>query len=364
MPKLIAIALPAGPAFVRELTEAWAGGDAVLPFDTRLPLPAAHALLEALRPAVLIDESGDHQVLPDSLPCAEDDALVVATSGTTGEPKGVVLSFDAVRASAEATSRRLAVDPERDTWLAMLPVAHVGGLGVVTRSLLTTTPLVFDPDDATATLTSLVPTQANRVDLSRFRAVLVGGSSDWHHRPPNVIHTYGMTETGGGIVYDGSALDGVEVRLDEQGQIVVRGPMLLRAYRDGHDPKDSDGWLATGDAGAIDDRGRLVVHGRIGDVIVSGGEKIWPAAVEAVLRSHASVADVGVAGRPDAEWGQRVTAWVVPADAASPPLLDDLRNHVRAQLPAHAAPRELVLVDHLPRTPIGKLRREVLDDLC
>lgn len=361
---MIAIALPPGPAFVRELTEAWASGDAVLPVDPRLPLPAEKALLTAMRPAVLVDESGGHQVLSDSLPCQEGDALVVATSGTTGPPKGVVLSHDAVRASAETTSRRLAVDPGRDTWLAMLPVAHVGGLGVVTRSLLTSTPLVFDPDDTGATLTSLVPTQANRVDLSRFRAVLVGGSSDWRQRPSNVIHTYGMTETGGGVVYDGGPLDGVEVRVDAGGQIRVRGPMLLRSYRDGADPKDADGWLATGDGGAFDDRGRLDVHGRIGDVIVSGGEKIWPAAVEAVLRSHPAVSDVAVAGRRDDEWGQRVTAWVVPLEAASPPRLEDLRNHVRALLPAHAAPRELVLVDHLPRTPLGKLRRELLDDPC
>lgn len=359
---MIAIALPPGPAFVRELTEAWASGDAVLPVDPRLPLPAAKALLTAMRPSVLVDESGDHQVLSDSLPCQEGDALVVATSGTTAQPKGVVLSHDAVRASADATSTRLAVDPERDAWLAVLPVAHVGGLGVVTRSLLTTTPLIFDPDETAATLTALVPTQANRVDLSRFRAVLVGGSSDWRERPSNVIHTYGMTETGGGVAYDGKPLDGVEIRVDGQGQIRVRGPMLLRAYRDGSDPKDAAGWLPTGDSGAWNDLGRLEVHGRMAEVIVSGGEKIWPAAVEAVLRSHPSVADVAVAGRPDDDWGQRVTAWVIPADKASPPRLDDLRNHVRTQLPAHAAPRELVLVDDLPRTPLGKLRRELLDD--
>lgn len=348
---------------MRELTGAWANGDAVLPLDPRLPLPAARTVLSALRPAVLVDDSGDHQVLSDPVDCDEGDALVVATSGTTGEAKGVVLSHEAVRASARVTSGRLAVDPEKDAWLAILPVAHVGGLGVVTRALLTDTPLVFDPHDTSATLTAMVPTQANRVDLSRFRVVLVGGSADWRERPANVVHTYGMTETGGGIVYDGIALDTVEIRLDDEGQVSVRAPMLLRAYRDGTDPKGNDGWLPTGDAGALDDHGRLHVHGRVGDMIVTGGEKVWPEPVEAILRGHPSVAEVTVAGRPDMEWGQRVTAWVVPSDPAAPPRLDVLRNHVRAHLPAPAAPRELVIVDSLPLTPTGKVRRGLLGDL-
>ena len=362
MPRLLAIALPPGPAFVRELTEAWATGDAVLPLDPRLPLAAAGALVRALRPAVLVDETGQHQPLPDPRPVDEGDALVVATSGSTGEPKGVVLTHDAVRASALASSSRLAVDPERDAWLARLPVAHVGGLSGVTRALVTGTPLLFDEDERPATLVSLVPTQANRVDLDRYRVVLVGGSADWRDRPPNVVRTYGLTETGSGVAYDGMPLDGVEVEIDAGGQIRVRGPMLLRAYRDGTDPKDPDGWLATGDAGRFTADGHLEVDGRIGDLIVTGGEKVWPAPVEEALRSHPGVADAAVAGRPDDEWGQRVTAFVVPADAGAPPALAALRDHLRARLPAYAAPRELVLVDELPRTALGKIRRNLLDD--
>jgi o-succinylbenzoate---CoA ligase len=136
--------------------------------------------------------------------------------------------------------------------------------------------------------------------------------------------------------------------------------MLLRAYRDGTSPVADDGWLATGDVGAWDDDGRLVVHGRAGDVVVTGGEKVWPTPVEEALRTHPAVADVAVAGRPDDEWGQRVVAWVVASEGAEPPTLDALRDHVRSTLPAYAAPRELRLVTELPRTALGKIRRNLL----
>jgi O-succinylbenzoic acid--CoA ligase len=342
VPKLVALALPPGPRFVEELAAAWAAGDAVLPVDPRLPEPAQRALVEALR-------AGE--------PVEPGDALVVATSGTTGEPKGVVLTHEAVAASAEATSRRLGVDPATDAWLSQLPLAHVGGLSVVTRAMATGTALTFDAGDASATLTSVVPTQANRLDLSRFRKVLVGGSADWRDRPDNVVRTYGLTETGSGVVYDGVPLDGVEVRVDG-GEISLRGPMLLRCYRDGTDPK-TDGWFRTGDGGHLDDDGHLVPHGRLADVVVTGGEKVWPAPVEDALRTHPSVEDVAVAGRPDEEWGQRVVAWVVPAPGQVPDL-DVLRGHVKQMLPGYAAPRQIVVVDRLPRTPSGKVRRKEL----
>ena len=359
MPRLLAIAAPTGPRFVHELTEAWANGDAVLPVDPRLPIPAVRTLLAATRPAVLIDETGDHQLLDRAVPTEDGDALVVATSGTTGDPKGVVLTHDAVVASARVSSARLDVDPERDSWLAVLPVAHIGGLSVVTRALVTDTPLVFEGD---ATLVSVVPTQANRLDLTRFRVVLVGGSADWRARPANVVRTYGLTETGSGIAYDGRPLDGVEVRADASGQLWVRGPMLLRAYRDGNDPKEADGWLPTGDSGRVGDDGLVEVDGRIGDVIVTGGEKVWPTPVEESLKTHPSVADAGVAGVPDPEWGARVVAWVVVRDGATSPSLAELVDHVRATLPRYAAPKTLHITDHLPRTPLGKLQRHLLAD--
>ena len=285
------------------------------------------------------------------------------TSGTTGAPKAAVLTHDAVAASARATSARLQVDPATDRWLACLPLAHVGGLGVVTRALLTGTPLTVVPDvraapDDGATLVSLVPAQLPRVDPARFRTILLGGSAMPPDLPPNAVPTYGMTETGGGVVYAGTPLEGVELRTDDRGQLLVRAPMLLRAYRDGTDPRIQGGWYPTGDAGTWDPAARRVtVAGRIGDVIVTGGEKVWPAPVEARLAAHPLVREALVFGRPDPTWGHRVVARVVPADPAAPPTLDDLRGWVKEALPPWAAPHELELADHLPRTALGKLRR-------
>lgn len=339
--RLIPLPAEGGPSFVDALRRAWDGGDAVLPVDPRLPRPAAEALVAAMRVDVPVDDG---------------DALVVATSGTTGEPKGAVLAHDAVRASAAATSARLDVDPAHDRWLSVLPLAHVGGLSVVTRALVTGTPLTFDADDPSATLVSMVATQARRTDCSRFRVVVIGGSAPPRDLPANAVTTYGMTETGSGIVYDGRPLDGVEVRAVD-GELQVRGPMLLRAYRDGTVPLVDGGWLPTGDSGSVDD-GVVTVHGRIADVIVSGGEKVWPDPVEAALRTVPGVVDVAVAGIDDDEWGQRVVAYVVAGDVE--PALDALRDAVKAMLPAYCAPKQLVLVDAIPRTAIGKVRRGLL----
>jgi len=353
MHRLVPLALAGGPAFVDELRRIWDAGDAALPVDPRLPRAAVTRLVAAMR----VDE-----------PVDDGDALVVATSGTTGEPKGVVLTHDAIAASARATSARLAVDPSRDTWLACLPLAHIGGLSVVTRALVTGTPLVVQPsfDPAAveqaardgATLVSLVATALRRIDPSLFRTIVLGGAAPPADLPANTVVTYGMTETGSGIVYDGVPLDGVEVTVDAAtGEIAVRGPMLLRCYRDGTDPKDGRGWFVTGDAGELDALGRLVVHGRIGDLIITGGENVWPAAVEAVVRTLPSVAEVLVEGRPDPEWGERVVATVVPSDPAAPPTLDEVRAAVKDQLGPWAAPKQLELAEALPRTSLGKVRR-------
>jgi O-succinylbenzoic acid--CoA ligase len=353
MPRLVVLEAVGAP-FVDGLQRAWAAGDAVLPLDPRLPEPARDAVLAAAR----VDE-----------PAEPGDALVVATSGTAGEPKLAVLTHDAVAASARATSARLAVDPATDRWLACLPLAHVGGLSVVTRALLTGTPLtIHDRFDAGAveaaaaqgcTLTSLVPTALARIDAARFRAILLGGQAPPADRAAHVVATYGMTETGSGVVYDGVPLDGVEVQIDGEGQILLRAPMLLRAYRDGTDPKDADGWFPTDDLGIVDGE-RLEVHGRRGDLIITGGENVWPAAVERSLATHPGVAEVAVIGVPDPEWGQRVVAVVVPTHGSAGPTLSELREHGRAVLPAHALPRGIEIVRDLPRTASGKARRTSL----
>ena len=168
-----------------------------------------------------------------------------------------------------------------------------------------------------------------------------------------------MTETGSGVVYDGHPLDGVEIRLDELGEVHVRCPMLLRCYRDGSIPL-VDGWFPTGDLGTIGDDGLLVVHGRRGDLIITGGENVWPGPVEEVLAHHPGVAEVAVAGVPDNDWGQRVVAWIVPIDPAAPPTLASIRSVASQSLPAYMAPKELRLVSRLPTTSSGKVRRHDL----
>jgi O-succinylbenzoic acid--CoA ligase len=372
--RLVALATPAGPRLVEQMRRAWDEGDAVFPLDPRLPAPAARRLLESLAPSLLVDATGERIPLAGGAPVEEGDALVMATSGTTGEPKGAVLTRQAVVASALATSARLGVDPDRDRWLACLPLAHVGGLSVVTRAIATGTPLEvmrgFDAGAVAiaarqrgATLTSFVPTALRRLagDAALFRTILLGGSAPPPVLPANVVATYGMTETGSGVVYDGWALDGVELRIALDGEVLVRGPMLLRAYRDGSDPRDADGWLHTRDAGQLDAEGRLSLNGRLSDLVITGGENVWPALVERILLRHQGVADVAVGGREDPEWGERVVAVVVAAPGAgSPPALEELRELVKGELGPWAAPRELLLVGELPRLAGGKLRRDAV----
>jgi o-succinylbenzoate---CoA ligase len=212
---------------------------------------------------------------------------------------------------------------------------------------------------------SLVATALHRVGAEHFHTVVLGGSAPPTGLPNNVVVTYGLTETGSGVVYDDVPLAGVDVAIDPiTTEIRLRGPMLLRAYRDPTIAAlDAEGWFATGDAGALHGEGparKLRVDGRLSDLIITGGENVWPAAVEAVLRAHPAVAEVAVAGRPDPEWGQQVVAWVVPTHPDAPPRLEDLRAVVAERIAPFAAPRRLVLVNGLPRTGIGKVRRDLL----
>jgi O-succinylbenzoic acid--CoA ligase len=344
--RLVAIDQPGGPGFVDELQRVWDAGDAAFPVDQRLPDAARRELCEVMR-------VGD-EVEPG-------DALVVATSGSTGRPKGVVLTHDAVAASAQATSERLGVRDD-DHWLACLPLSHVGGLSVVTRALHTGTRLTVLPrfdaaevEQVGATLVSLVSTALSRVDPTRFRTIVLGGSRPPDDPPANCVTTYGMTETGSGVVYDGVPLDGVQVDITSEGEIRLRAPMLLRCYRDGTSPVDADGWFATGDVGEWRPDGRLHVFGRRDDLIITGGENVWPETVEAVIAGHPSVADVLVRGVEDPEWGQLVEAVIVPIGDA--PSLESIRDHVKLHKPAFMAPKRIEIVESLPRTALGKLRR-------
>jgi O-succinylbenzoic acid--CoA ligase len=260
-----------------------------------------------------------------------------------------------------------------DVWLACMPWHHIGGLQVLLRARLFDVPLVvhetFDvervADAREATLVSLVPTQLRRlldagVDLGRFRAILLGGAA----APPvlldraaaagaHVVTTYGMSETCGGCVYDGLPLDGVEVRLDD-GRVDIRGPVLMSGYRLRPDLTEAalaDGWFRTHDVGSFDDSGRLTVHGRSDDVVVTGGENVVVTAIEHVLVAHPRVREAAVVGVPDDEWGQRVVA-VVVVDEATPAA--ELRDWVKDRLGRASAPRGVVVVDRLPLLPSGK----------
>jgi O-succinylbenzoic acid--CoA ligase len=301
--------------------------------------------------------------------------VVIVTSGSTGTPKGVELSAAALTHSARASLDRIGARPG-ERWLCCLPVSHVAGIQVLVRSLLAGTPPVISgrADPAVAAScgcahVSLVPTQLRRLlaagaDLRAFRTILLGGAGapgrlldEARQTGARVITTYGMSETCGGCVYDGMPLDGVRVTAGPGGLIRIAGPVLFSGYRLAPGLTAAavhDGWFTTADLGSVSAAGRVRIRGRADDVINTGGEKVVGAEVAAVLETCPAVREAAVVGRPDDVWGERVTAVVVPADPVRPPDLGTLREHVRQALPAHAAPRELVLLEELPLLPSGK----------
>ena len=371
MARLVALDMPASQIFVDQVQRAWSNGDAVLPIDQRLPPTGKKLLLDAMAPSEVIDASATSSSLPNGRPLQEGDALVIASSGSTGSPKGIIHTHSSLLAGAQASASRLQLTAD-DHWLVCIPVSHVGGFSVITRALHTGAALTLHPSfDATAvqeasthgvTHTSLVATALSRIDTSLFRTILLGGSSAPNNLPSNVITTYGMTETGGGVVYNGMPLDNVEAKIVE-GEIHLRCPMLMRAYRDDQAMIPNDGWYSTGDMGAINDRGTVSVYGRKTDMIITGGENVWPSVVENSLTSHSVVKEVVVRGAPDTAWGQRVVAYVVLNDslgASNAALLSNLREHVRQTLPAFCAPQQVVVLSQISRTSLGKVDLQAL----
>jgi O-succinylbenzoic acid--CoA ligase len=352
-------------------------------------VPALAAALDGAGPALLPLPTGGSrgpvvEALDPSQPLDRDDvALVVPTSGSTGEPKGTMLTSAALRHSAAATHDRLGGPGQ---WLLALPVTHVAGLTVLVRSLLARTrPEVLDLYSgfsvadfvaATARLapgvrhyTSLVPTQLRRLlnagaDLSTYDGVLIGGAAlapALHDAAVaagvRLVTTYGMSETCGGCVYDGVPLDGVSVRLRPDGRVELGGPVVFVGYRLRPDLTAEalvGGRHVTQDLGRWAPDGRLEVLGRADDVVVSGGVNVPAAMVERVLSGHPGVAACAVVGRADEEWGQRVVAVVQPVDWAAVPSVEELRAFAAPLLEAAALPREVVALGLLPVLGSGK----------
>jgi o-succinylbenzoate---CoA ligase len=318
-------------------------------------------------------------------------ALVIGTSGSTGRPKLAMLTGTALRASAAATHQRLGGQGQ---WLLTLPAHHIAGIQVLIRSLIAnTTPICMDLAGGFTTAafalateeiapsarayTALVPTQLVRLlgsangcqALTRYAAVLLGGAA----APASlltraksfgvrVVTTYGMSETAGGCIYDGRALEVSRVRLEDDGRIQLGGATLAQGYLGEPEltaesfSKDTSGtaWFRTADVGHLDAHGALVVDGRIDDLINTGGLKVVPRLVEAALVQLDAITEAIVVGSPDAEWGQVVSAAVVVAPGSSPPTLDYVRDQLRGELPDHALPRRLATLPELPLRGPGK----------
>lgn len=331
----------------------------------------------------------------------EGAQVVLWTSGTSGRPRGVALSHGALSTHVTAVRRRLALDPLRDTWLASLSTAHVGGLMLVFRAILTGSRLVafgaVTPEETWALLggdllpaglnspvthASLVPTQLKRLldatddaaPPASFRCLLLGGA----HTPVDLLAraraagwpialTYGMTEMCSQVATAtpdqveakpgcvGPPLSGIELRIADTEEVFVRGPSLATGYLDGTPLLDADGWYHTGDLGRVDEVGDLWITGRRSDRIISGGVNVDAAEVEDVLRGHPSVVDVCVTGVPDDEWGEIVAAWVVPVEGEFD--VDEVDAWIRDRLAGPKRPRRWVVESDLPLNANGKVDR-------
>lgn len=357
--------------------------------DTADPIACLAALRDALDgegPAVLFRGGGVNPVHTAPLTVERRIALVVETSGTTGRPKRVALSADAVLASAAASESALGGPGQ---WLLALPVQYIAGSNVLARSLAAgTTPMPVPPGrlsadrvlEAVAAMddpvryTALVPAQLSRlVDeaetddalrraIAGFSRILVGGQATpaplveraaalgWR-----LTRTYGSSETCGGVVYDGRAIGQTEVRLSADGRVELGGPTLAEYYLD--DPErtaaafvehDGQRWYRTDDAGELVDD-VLRVTGRIDDTIVTGGLKVRLGDVERIVREQPGLADAVVVAGHHPEWGE-----VPVVMTTARPELDALRRAVGAVLPPEARPDRVVTVDALPLLPSGK----------
>jgi O-succinylbenzoic acid--CoA ligase len=358
-------------------------GAVAVPIDLRLQGPERR---QRAAGAAVVLEAGDTDRLRDgATPLPEPGsvdpahtATLMFTSGTTAGPKPVALTYDNWLWNAIGSALALGLDA-RETWLCPMPLAHVGGLSIQIRSAIYATTVLlhdrFDTERALdalmdpgrrVTLVSLVPTMLARLldaglrDPPTLRRVLLGGGpiapallERAQAAGVDVAPSYGMTEACSQIATDGFPLLGIEIQVGDDEEILVRGRTVSAGAL------GPDGWLHTGDLGRFDDRGALVIAGRKADTIVSGGENVAPAEVEAVLMEHPAVVDAAVFGRADAEWGEAVVAQVVIADGATAPA-DELRAHCARRLASFKVPKRFEPVASVPRGMTGKLLRREL----
>lgn len=378
--KVEPLAVPSGVGVLEvlpQLQRALDGGNPVAPYAAGSPVP------DLSRP--------DRTALPDGL------AVVVGTSGSTGAPKRAMLTAPNLVASIESTAARLGGHGQ---WLLTVPAHHIAGLQVLLRSLVAgTRPQVMDlsggftpqawsaavdamPPGDRPSYVSVVPTQLTRLladrdaaqRLARFTAVLVGGaatSPDLLARAAEVgvraVTTYGMSETAGGCVYAGRPLDGVGVHLDSDHRIHLTGVVVAAGYLGAPDLTAAafpePGVFRTDDVGHLDEQGVLQVHGRLDDLVTTGGLKVAPRVVEEAVTSLPWIREAVAVGVPDVEWGESVAVLVVrEPSATTPPTLDvrELRERLRGILPDHALPRAVREVDAVPTRGPGKPDRAAI----
>ncbi|MCB0221732.1 MAG: o-succinylbenzoate--CoA ligase [Chrysiogenetes bacterium] len=408
----VAVHAPSGPEVVVLVHALWALRATLVPINLRLSdaeraaqlARVGHCPLLTLAEGEWEAEWLDNAPL-DSVP--KGMQLLLFTSGTTGVPKGALLSFEAIAASARAAKEALHYQRD-ERWLCCLPLYHVAGLSILYRCAFYGATLLLHPkfdaaaldhavDEEGVTALSLVPTQlAAWLDVRgenkappTLRSVLLGGAG----ASPTLLErvrkvglplapSFGMTETASQVCTLPPAqfaqidlarlylppLPGVETRVrdeqgcdvpaDTEGEVWLRGPSLFSGYLSDVDASSaavaSDGWFRTGDWGRRNESGALMIVERRSDLILSGGENVYPAEVEAALESHAAVVEAGVFARPDERWGSRVAAAVV---LRGPVDWEQLEAHCRERLAGYKVPREFFSCEGLPRTPTGKLQR-------
>ena len=376
----VALALPAQAAFAQALHGCMRLGAVAVALDLRLT--AAERAVRSAGCVAVIDAPPHGDGDPHAPLLAEHDldapAIVVHTSGTTAEPRAIELTYGNWLWSALGSAVALGLDPE-ERWLCTLPLSHVGGLSILLRNTITATTVVlhdgFDARAAAAeiatggvTLVSVVPTTLARLldaGLSHppaLRAALVGGGpiapallGRAAAAGVPTVATYGLTEACSQVTTGGPALFCTRLQIDTGGEILVAGPTVAPGAR------APDGWLHTGDLGALDDEGNLTVVGRVADTIITGGENVAPAEVEAVLASHPAIAEVAVHGAADEHWGERIVATVVLRPDATA-TARELAGYCGNRLARYKVPRVFRFVPELPKTHTGKLLRRDLED--